>query len=115
MDQNNNVLSINNEVLVKMAGMAALEVDGVAGLAKFPADVKTIFHTGEFTRSVKVINENGFIGLEVYIKVDSNHKATEVAEAVQQKIKDDVQNMTGSVITHVDVVVADVEFKEDEE
>ena len=59
MEQNN--LTINNEVLAKMAGMAALEVEGVTGLAKFASDVKTIFSTGEFLRSVKVEEINGLI------------------------------------------------------
>ena len=40
---------------------------------------------------------------------------TKVAEAVQAKIKDDIQNMTGSAVTKVNVVVADVEFSEDEQ
>lgn len=111
----NNVLSINNEVLAKMAGMAALDTEGVAGLAKFPADVKTIFTTGEFTRSVKITNNNGCVNIDVYIKVASNFIATKVAEAVQSKIKEDIQSMTGSAITKVNVVVADVEFKNDDE
>ncbi len=111
MEQNN--LTINNEVLAKMAGMAALEVEGVTGLAKFASDVKTIFSTGEFLRSVKVEEINGLINLEVYIKISSESKATAVAEAVQEKVKTEVQNMTGSAINRVNVVVADVEFDDD--
>ncbi len=114
MDRNDNSLTIDNEVVAKMAGMAALEIDGVAGLAKLPSDVKTIVKTGEFTRSVKVDSTDGTINLEVFIKIFSNAKATEVAEAVQAKVKEDIQNMTGSAITKVDVVIADVEFVEEE-
>ena len=88
MEQNN--LTINNEVLAKMAGMAALEVEGVTGLAKFASDVKTIFSTGEFLRSVKVEEINGLINLEVYIKTNDT----------------DPGAGTG-------VVVADVEFDDD--
>ncbi len=111
---NNNILSINKEVIAKMAGLAAQETEGVAALAKIPSDVKTIFHTGEFTRSVKVNTDNDCVEIEVYIKVKSGALATKVAEDVQNKIKDDIQNMTGSAVTKVNVVVADVEFSEDE-
>lgn len=111
---NNNILSINKEVIAKMAGLAATETEGVASLAKIPSDVKTIFHTGEFTRSVKVITANDCVEIEVYIKVANGFIATKVAEAVQNKIKEDIQNMTGSAVTKVNVVVADVEFTEDE-
>ena len=112
---NNNILSINKEVLAKMAGLAALDTEGVAALAKIPSDVKTIFHTGEFTRSVKVNTDNDCVELEIYIKVSNGFAVTKVAEAVQAKIKDDIQNMTGSAVTKVNVVVADVEFAEDEQ
>lgn len=111
---NNNILSINKEVIAKMAGLAAMDTEGVADLAKIPSDVKTIFHTGEFTRSVKVNTDNDCVEIEVYVKVKNGATATKVAEAVQAKIKDDIQNMTGSAVTKVNVVVADVEFSEDE-
>ena len=111
---NNNILSINKEVIAKMAGLAAIETEGVAALAKIPSDVKTIFHTGEFTRSVKVNTDNDCVEIEVYVKIKSDALATKVAEAVQNKIKEDIQNMTGSAVTKVNVVVADVEFSEDE-
>ena len=111
----NNILSINKEVLAKMAGLAALDTEGVAGLAKFASDVKTIFNTGEFTRSVKVATDNDRVEIEVYIKVKDSNNVTKVAEAVQEKIKEDIQSMTGSAVTKVNVVVADVEFTEDEQ
>lgn len=112
---NNNILSINKEVIAKMAGLAALDTEGVAALAKIPSDVKTIVHTGEFTRSVKVNTDNDCVELDIYIKVNNGFAVTKVAEAVQAKIKDDIQNMTGSAVTKVNVVVADVEFSEDEQ
>ncbi len=115
MDHNDSLLTIEDEVLAKMAGMAALEVSGVAALAKLPSDVKTIFKTGEFTRSVKVDKSSGDVVLSVYIKVKSDALATEVAESVQQKVKEDIQNMTGNAISAVNVIIADIEFTEDEQ
>ncbi|MBQ0111423.1 MAG: Asp23/Gls24 family envelope stress response protein [Oscillospiraceae bacterium] len=109
----NNVLTINNDVLAKMAGMAALECEGVAALSKFTAPVKNIV-TGEFTRSVKVDTENGLVNLEVYIKVKSDCNAREVAANVQNKVKENIQNMTGTAINRVNVVVADIEFCEND-
>ena len=109
----NNVLSINNDVLAKMAGMAALECDGVAALSKFPAPVNKIV-TGEFTRSVKVDTENGLVNLEVYITVKSDRNVREIAENVQNKVKENIQNMTGTALNRVNVVVADVKLAEDD-
>lgn len=112
---NNNILSINKEVLAKMAGLAAAETEGVASLARKTSDVKTIFHTGEFTRSVKVVAGEDGVEIAVYIKVASGYVATRVAEAVQEKIKEEIENMTGSTVAKVNVIVADVEFSEDEQ
>ncbi len=115
MENNKTELSVNTEVLEKMAEIAAKEVEGVAGLSKKSIDLKGIIKTKNAFKGVKVESINGAIEISVYICVKQNAKAREVAERVQNNIKDKIQTMTGNAVTQVNVIVADIEIEKEEE
>ena len=110
MDNNKTELSINTEVLEKMAEIAAKEVEGVAGFAKKTIDIKGAIKSGNAFKGVKVETVNGAVRINAYICVNEKAKVKEVAEKVQQSIKEKVQTMTGTAVTKVNVTVADIEF-----
>lgn len=116
MDNKRTELSINTEVLEKMAEIAAKEVDGVAGLSKRAIDIKGAVkgkNKNPF-KGVKVESENGALKLTVYICVKKDAIVKEVAEKVQSNVKDKIQNMTGTAVTQVNVSVADIELEKEE-
>ena len=115
MENNKTELSVNTEVIEKMAEIAAKEVEGVAGLSKKSIDLKGIVKTKNAFKGVKVENINGAIEITVYICVKQNAKAKEVAEKVQNNIKDKIQTMTGNAVTQVNVNIADIEIEKEEQ
>ena len=108
-------LSVSTEVLEKMAELAAKEVDGVAGVSKRTMDLKGIMKAKNAFKGIKVENINGAIEISAYICIKQNAKAKEVAEKVQQNIKDKIQTMTGNAVTRVNVSIADIEIENNEE
>lgn len=108
-------LSVSTEVLEKMAELAAKEIDGVAGVSKRTMDLKGIMKTKNAFKGIKVENINGAIEISAYICIKQNAKAKEVAEKVQQNIKDKIQTMTGNAVTRVNVSIADIEIENNEE
>lgn len=115
MENNKTELSVNTEVLEKMAEIAAKEVEGVAGLSKKAIDLKGIVKTKNAFKGVKVENINGAIEISVYICLKQNTKARDVAEKVQSNIKDKIQTMTGNAVTQVNVNIADIDITEEEQ
>ena len=115
MENNKTELSVNTEVLEKMAEIAAKEVEGVAGLSKKSIDLKGIIKTKNAFKGVKVENINGAIEISVYICLKQNAKARDVAEKVQSNIKDKIQTMTGNAVTQVSVNIADIDITEEEQ
>lgn len=113
MNDNNFGLAINNDVIARMAEMAALETSGVASMAVRPVSIKTLINKNGSTKSVLVSTEHGVINITVYIKITEAKKVNEVAERVQLGIKEKLQGMTGSAVTRVNVVVADVVFEDE--
>lgn len=101
-------LTINAEVLEQMATIAAKEVEGVAGLAENGVDLKNALNRGKIFKAVHVTEKNGAVALDIHIKIYESANARQVAEAVQESVKEKLQSMTGNAITRVDVTVADV-------
>lgn len=108
MNNNATVLSVNTEVLEKMAEIAAKEVEGVSGLSKKAIDLKNAVKTKQAFKGVKVESVNGAIKINIYICVEKNASVKEVAEKVQANIKDKIQTMTNTAVTKVNVTVADI-------
>ena len=115
MDKIKTELSINTEVLEKMAEIAAKEVEGVAGLAKKSIDLKSAVKAKNAFKGIKIEAVNGAVKINAYICVEKNARVNEVAEKVQQNIKDKVQTMAGTAVTQVNVIVADVKFDPESE
>lgn len=114
MNNNNIGLAINNDVIARMAEMAASETPGVASLGLRPITIKSIIQKNGNTKTVSVNTEHGIINITIYIKVAEDRKVGEVAEKVQLGVKEKLQGMTGSAVTKVNVVVSDVVFAEEE-
>lgn len=112
---NRTELSVNTEVLAKMAEIAAKEIDGVAGLAKKAINLKGAVKTKTPFTGVKIESVNGALKLNVYICVKKDAFVKEVAEKVQENVKEKIQTMTGTAVTQVNVSVADVELADTEE
>ena len=70
-------LAINNEAVIQIAGIAALEVEGVAGLARRPAQLRNLKSImsgsrSSHSKSVGFSTDNGAIVLDVFITVYDN-------------------------------------------
>ena len=79
-------LVISDEVLSSIAVNAAKDVDGVSSFCNKPVDVVNTIKPGK--------------------------KFQTVATQVQSAVKESVQNMTGKLVTKVNVIVAGIDFDE---
>lgn len=108
MLENNTELSVSNEVIEKMAEIAAKEIDGVAGLAKKTVDIKGAIKNFNALKAVKVNDNDGTISLDIFVTLKKEAKLRETVSAIQENVKDKIQTSTGSAVTKVNVIVADI-------
>ena len=117
-DKNVSSLAINEDVIAKMAKMAALEVEGVEGLSPKQLSVgnlKKALRPGGSIKGVYAKVDGGVINIDLYIKVKQGVPVKNIAESVQLHVKEKVQSMTGNAVTSVNVTVADVAIASSEE
>ena len=107
-------LEINDDVVIKMASVATLEVEGVAGLVSKTTDIKEVFSKNDYSRAIKVNRGNDTTSLDIYISVVNGSDVRKVAEEVQTNVKTKLQSMTGDALARVNVCVADVNFADAE-
>jgi len=110
MANTSSALSINVDVLKKMTKIAATEVEGVAGIPNKNIDLKGAIKAKNPFAGVKVESINGALEIGVYIIVNKDAHVKTVAEKVQANVKDKIQTMTGTAVTKVNVIVADIKL-----
>ncbi|HEY8472023.1 MAG TPA: Asp23/Gls24 family envelope stress response protein [Natronosporangium sp.] len=106
---------IEDEVVEKIAGIAAREVPGVHDLggdaARFFASVKErvgLGETGEGTRGVSARLEGKTARITVTLVVDYGTQVLPVTEQVRAKVIEAVERMLDLQVTEVNIVVDDV-------
>ena len=103
---------ISEDVVASIVATAALETEGVAGLAGRATDIRGIISRNDAARAVRVLNTENDTVLDVYVTLKAGARIQETAVALQQNIKTAVQSMTGKPVTRINVHVEGVVAEE---
>lgn len=111
MESNLGKVGIREDVLAVMAGIAAVEVDGVASINR-NATRQLIAKLGmkSLAGGVKVIEQEGSLIVNLNLNLEYGAVAAEVSQNVQDKVKNNLENMTGLSVETVNVAIAGVEL-----
>ncbi|GGU48978.1 Asp23/Gls24 family envelope stress response protein [Streptomyces lavendofoliae] len=113
--------TIADAVVVKIAGMAAREVDGVhalgGGLARTVGAVRDRVPGGRasITRGVKVEVGERQSAVDLELVVEYGVPIADVAGAVRENVVEAVERMTGLEVVEVNIAVDDVHLPEDDD
>lgn len=107
-------VQIADEVIAAIAGTAALEIDGVAGMAgNITGDIAEILGRKNLSKGVKVEVAEGSVAISVNLLVKFGYKIQDVSRGVQARVKTAVETMTGLSASEVTVVVSGVLVEKD--
>ena len=114
-DANIGEVKIADEVVAIIAGLAAMEVEGVASMAG-NATRELISKLGmkSLSKGVKVDVLEGVVTVSLALNMKYNYSIMDVSAKVQEKVKSAVENMTGLEVADVNVKVAGVEMESQE-
>ena len=104
------ILRISQDVIATIASCAATEIDGVAGLAVYTADIKHLFTRSAINKSITVTLSDDVAEIDVRLNLYFGTKIPVVSEAGQRAVKEAVQNMTGITVSKVNVFIGDITF-----
>lgn len=105
-------IQIAPEVIEIIAGLATIEVEGVAGMSGgFAGGIAELLGRKNLSKGVKVEVGQREAAVDVSIIVVYGTKIPEVATNIQNNIKRSIEMMTGLHVIEVNVHVHDVHFK----
>jgi len=105
-------IQIAPEVIEIIAGMATIEVPGVAGMSGgFAGGIAELLGRKNLSKGVKVDVGQKEAAIDVSIVIEFGTRIPEVAAGVQQNVKHAIESMTGLSVVQVNVHIHDVIFK----
>ena len=106
-------IKINNEVVGTVAGLAAMEVEGISGMGgKF--SLGEMLGRKDADKGVTVVIEGNRATISVEVKVEYGVNMYEAAHKLQKCVKDAVEQMTGLVVDKVNVIIKGIVVSEHE-
>lgn len=104
-------LRIANEVVAIVAGLAATEVEGVAGMSGgIAGGIAEMLGRKNLSKGVRVEVGEQEAAVDIFVVVDYGVRIPEVAWQIQESVKRAVETMTGLQVVEVNVHVQGVHF-----
>ncbi|MBQ9264639.1 MAG: Asp23/Gls24 family envelope stress response protein [Clostridia bacterium] len=111
--QNGGTITYANEVIATIAGVAANEVEGIAGMCVSGGFSEILGRNRNITRGVKVEVGSQEAAVDLYIIVEYGQPIQKVAGEVQENVRRALESLTGLHVVRVDVHVQGVSFEKE--
>ncbi len=107
----NDEMLVTDEALAVIAGMAAMEVDGVSGMSSgFTGGLAEVLGRTNLAKGVKVISRSGVTSVDIYVIVRYGVRIPEVAFEIQEHVRSNIENQAGILVDSVNIHVQGVDF-----
>ena len=103
--------TIAPEVLVSIAQLATVSVDGVSRLTPGPLDVNKLFKKG-LSSGVSITVEDNVVYTDLYVVLKKDVNVREICRAIQNQVSRSINEMVGMEVGRVNVHVEDIDFSE---
>ena len=104
-------ITYNSEVVAIIAGLAANEVEGIAGMCTVSGSIMS--KNRNVTKGVKVEVGTEEVAVDLYVIVEYGIPIQRAAADAQENVRKAIESMTGLHVVRVDVHVQSVSFEQD--
>ena len=101
------------DVLLTIARMATLDVEGVAYMAPVSGGVNRLFRRGNGD-GVRIVVEDNFVYADLYVVMDQDVNIREVSRNIQQQVGRAILEMVGMDIGHINIHIEDINYNGDD-
>ena len=115
-DSKGNIGSVRiaDEVVSTIAGLAATEIEGIAGMSGgIAGGIAEMLGRKNFSKGVKVEVGEKEAAVDLYIIVKYGARIPDVAITAQENVKSAIESMTGLSVVEVNVHVQGVGFEDE--
>ena len=102
---------ISDEVITKIAALAATEADGVSSMAgNIKHEQVSRMSMKSLSKGIKVNIGEKTVSVETNLNIDYDKSIVGISKTVQDRVKTTIENMTGLKVSEVNVHIAGVEM-----
>ena len=113
-DENLGEVKIADEVVAIIAGLAAMEVEGVSSMTgNATRELVSKFGMKSLSKGVKVDVLDGIVTVSLVLNLHYGYSIKDTTQRVQEKVKAAIENMTGLEVADVNIRVAGVDMPEE--
>ncbi len=106
-------VKIASDVVAVIASLAANEVDGVYSMAgNITNELIGKLGMKNMSKGVKVIMDEGIVRVDMALNMKYGYSIPRVVKQVQEKVSQQIENMTGLIVPEVNIRVAGVNLSE---
>jgi len=104
-------IRISDEVVKVIAGLAAIEIKGVAGMSGgLVGGIAEMLGRKNLSKGIKVEVGEKEAAVDLFVIIDYGIRIPDVAAQIQENVKKAIERMTGLVVVEVNVNVQGVAF-----
>ena len=108
-------VKISSDVVSAIAAVATTEISGIYGMAQnITGGIAELLGKKNVQKGIKVEVDQGIATIDAYIIIQYGAVIPEVAQKLQEKVKSNVETMTGLSVYKVNVHVQGVNFETNE-
>ena len=111
--ESNGTITFANEVIATIAGLAAVDVPGVAGMSGgFVDGITELVGRKNLSKGIKVEVGTEEVAVDIAIVVEYGTPVPEIAQNIQMSVMKAIETMTGLKVVEVNINVQGIKFKE---
>ena len=102
-------VKIADDVVARIAALAALEVDGVSAMAgNYTSDVLEKVSRKNLSKGAKVFVGAGEVKVDLALMMSYGYNIPATCQQAQTRVKASIENMTGLEVTDVNIRIAGI-------
>ena len=106
----NDRVTVAPEVLLTIARLATVRVDGVARMSAIPGGVDRLWRRTPAAEGVQILVDDQAVTVDLFIVTDARANMREVSYAVQREVARAMRQIVGMGVNAVNVHIDDVIF-----
>lgn len=111
--ESNGTITFASEVISTIAGLAAIDIKGVAGMSGGFADgLVELWGRKNVSKGIKVDVSGEEVAVDVAVVVEYGNSIQQVAETIQTNVIKAVETMTGLKVTEVNVNIEGIKLND---
>ncbi|MFQ5616375.1 MAG: Asp23/Gls24 family envelope stress response protein [Anaerolineales bacterium] len=101
--------TIDPGVLLTIARLTTLNVNGVSQLSPVPGGVNRLFKRGH-GQGVHIQVENSRVDMDIYVILESGVNVREVSRNIQTDVARAISEMVGMEVGHINIHIEDIHY-----